>query len=331
MQVLYQAEGEERPSTWARTSHSQLAGYILFSVLFQTKSSLVWKSYTQKLRTIFQTNSSLVWKEKKWFCKTQIPNQIQIGLENFDDHCQCPETSKPNSGWFGKIIDWILSRVPPGGLIVTHLPLDILALLRGLSCPEDSKRSSFISVEHSSEYSVAHSFHLIIGYDHNSVWPAFWSKNRPTHPDHRNKRPRQPWSSHPPPDVCWYIWTICSFIWAWQLVPFPPVFQFLSAFPGQPFQLHLRLQMIAGLSLFYKRQNCCRWSPIFFLPFFGWSEVLPIHFSKDIHKFVSPSLSQIFISKFALKRCSSKTSDFARILTYLSVNLVLVCLSVFPF
>ena len=38
--------------------------YILFSVLFQTKSSLVWKSYTQKLRTIFQTNSSLVWKDK---------------------------------------------------------------------------------------------------------------------------------------------------------------------------------------------------------------------------------------------------------------------------
>ena len=40
-------------------------GYILFSVLFQTKSSLVWKSYTQTLQTIFQTNSSLVWKEKK--------------------------------------------------------------------------------------------------------------------------------------------------------------------------------------------------------------------------------------------------------------------------
>ena len=80
--------------------------YISFSVLFQTKSSLVWKSYTQKLRTIFQTNSSLVWKEKNWFCKTQIPNQIQIGLENFDDHCQCPENSKPNSVWFGKIIDY---------------------------------------------------------------------------------------------------------------------------------------------------------------------------------------------------------------------------------
>ena len=80
--------------------------YILFSVLFQTKSSLVWKSYTQKLLKIFQTNSSLVWKEKNWFCKTQIPNQIQIGLENFDDHCQCPENSKPNLVWFGKIIDY---------------------------------------------------------------------------------------------------------------------------------------------------------------------------------------------------------------------------------
>ena len=31
--------------------------------------------------SIFQTNNSLVWKEKTWFCKTQIPNQIQIGLE----------------------------------------------------------------------------------------------------------------------------------------------------------------------------------------------------------------------------------------------------------
>ena len=38
--------------------------YISFSVLFQTKSSLVWKSYTQKMRRIFQNNSSLVWKEK---------------------------------------------------------------------------------------------------------------------------------------------------------------------------------------------------------------------------------------------------------------------------
>ena len=43
---------------------AQDCSYISFSVLFQTKSSLVWKSYTQKLRMIFQTNSSLVWKEK---------------------------------------------------------------------------------------------------------------------------------------------------------------------------------------------------------------------------------------------------------------------------
>ena len=40
--------------------------------------------------------------------------------------------------------------------------------------------------------------------------------------------------------------------------PFPSVSQFLSAFSGQPFQLHLQLQMIAGLSLFYNRRNCCR-------------------------------------------------------------------------
>ena len=75
--------------------------YILFSVLFQTKSSLVLKSYTQKLRTIFQTDSSLVWKEKIDFARRRfqtnfrlvwkilmtivnvlkIPNQIQFGLE----------------------------------------------------------------------------------------------------------------------------------------------------------------------------------------------------------------------------------------------------------
>ena len=53
--------------------------YILLSVLFQTKSCLVCKSYTLKMRRIFQTNSSLVWIEKNWFCKTQIPNPIQIG------------------------------------------------------------------------------------------------------------------------------------------------------------------------------------------------------------------------------------------------------------
>ena len=90
-------------NTYERLLH---CSYISFSALFQTKSSFVWKSYIQKLRTIFQTNSSLVWKDKNWFYKTQVPNQIQIGLENFDDHCQCPENSKPNSVWFGKIIDY---------------------------------------------------------------------------------------------------------------------------------------------------------------------------------------------------------------------------------
>ena len=61
--------------------------YISFSVLFLTKSSLVWKNYTQKLRTIFQTNSSLVWKKK-------------LILQDTD--------SKPNSDWFGKFW-WPLS------------------------------------------------------------------------------------------------------------------------------------------------------------------------------------------------------------------------------
>ena len=43
-----------------------------------------------------------------------------------------PENSKPKSVWFGKIIDQILSRALLGGLIVTHLTLDILAPLRCL-------------------------------------------------------------------------------------------------------------------------------------------------------------------------------------------------------
>ena len=37
--------------------------YITFSILFQNKSSLIWKSYTQKNRRVFKTNYSLVWKK----------------------------------------------------------------------------------------------------------------------------------------------------------------------------------------------------------------------------------------------------------------------------
>ena len=91
---------------WTKSLKPLQCSYISFSVLFQTKSSLVWKRYTQKMRRIFQTNSSLVWKEKMEFCKTQIPNQIQIGLEKIDDHCQPHENSKPNLVWFGKIIEF---------------------------------------------------------------------------------------------------------------------------------------------------------------------------------------------------------------------------------
>ena len=114
------------------TSDSLHCSYILFSVLFQTKSSLVWKSYTQKLRRIFQTNSSLVWKEKKLilqdtdskpnsdrfgnFVKAlKIPNQIQFGLEISSTNANalvwfgkvtpknCVRFSKPIPVWFGKI------------------------------------------------------------------------------------------------------------------------------------------------------------------------------------------------------------------------------------
>ena len=60
--------------------------YITFSILFQNKSSLIWKSYTQKNRRVFKTIYSLVWKEKK-----------------FQDTYY-----KPNSDWFGKFW-WPLS------------------------------------------------------------------------------------------------------------------------------------------------------------------------------------------------------------------------------
>ena len=45
-----------------------------------------------------------------------------------------------NSVWFGKIIDRILSPAPLGVLIVTHLVLDVLALLRGLRGALASRR-----------------------------------------------------------------------------------------------------------------------------------------------------------------------------------------------
>ena len=56
-------------------------GYILNSVLFQTKSGLVWKSNSKNVVTNFQTKPSLVWKLK-------MLSQI----------------SKPNSVWFGNFL-----------------------------------------------------------------------------------------------------------------------------------------------------------------------------------------------------------------------------------
>ena len=51
---------------------------------------------------------------------------------------------------------------------------------------------------------------------------------------------------HPPTDVCWCIWTICSYL-SLTIIS-------LSLFLSTPF-------------LFYKWQNCCWWSPVFFLHF----------------------------------------------------------------
>ena len=70
-------------TVWIDHSANKKYSYISFSVLFQTKSSLVWKSYTQKLGTIFQTNS-----------------RKKLILQDAD--------SKPISDWFGKFW-WPLS------------------------------------------------------------------------------------------------------------------------------------------------------------------------------------------------------------------------------
>ena len=66
---------------WTKSLKPLQCSYISFSAPFQTKYRLVWKSNTQKMRRIFQTNCSFVWKEKNWSYKTQIPNQIQLGLD----------------------------------------------------------------------------------------------------------------------------------------------------------------------------------------------------------------------------------------------------------
>ena len=57
---------------------TKYCSYILISVRFQTKSSLVWKSDSKNVVIIFQTKPSLVWKLK-------MLSQI----------------SKPNPVWFG--------------------------------------------------------------------------------------------------------------------------------------------------------------------------------------------------------------------------------------
>ena len=87
------------------------------------------------------------------------------------------------------------------------------------------------------------------------------------HPDPWDQRPRRPWSPHPQTNVCWYIRTSCSFIWARQSVPFPlslsiPFRLFWLTFPA-PFATSDDRWSLT----FYNRRNCCRWSPIFFLPF----------------------------------------------------------------
>ena len=144
---------------WTKSLKPLQCSYISFSAPFQTKYRLVWKSNTQKMRRIFQTNSSLVWK-KNWFCKTQIPNQIQIGLEILMTIVKVLKI--PNQIQFG--LEKSLFEYSVGYRSVgwsshtfrwTSLHCSEVSVVH--SCPEDSKHSSFISVEHSSEYSVAHS------------------------------------------------------------------------------------------------------------------------------------------------------------------------------
>ena len=151
--------------------------YILFSALFQTKSSLAWKSFTQKLqfskpipvwfgkiktdfaRRRFQTKFRLVWKILMTIVNVlKIPNQIQFGLEK--------SLTKYSVEYCSEVS-------------VEH------------SCPEDSKHSSFISVQHSSEYSVAHSC-VISSWQTSRSTSLHCSENSTEH-----LRPRTSWHSSP--------------------------------------------------------------------------------------------------------------------------------------
>ena len=64
------------------------------SVSFSKPNSVWFGKVTPKNAKDFTNQFQFGLETKKMICKTQIPNQIQIGLEQFDEHCQRPENSK---------------------------------------------------------------------------------------------------------------------------------------------------------------------------------------------------------------------------------------------
>ena len=135
------------------------------------------------------------------------------------------------------------------------------------------------------------------GYDHNSFDLHFDTGTVPLIPILQIKDPNdhaplilQPMFVGTFEKFLVYLSSTISSLSPLSLNSFPP-----SLASGQPLQLHLRLQMIAGLSLFYNRRNCCRWSPIFFLPFWPVGSLIHSFFQRysqirqpilvtDIHK-----------------------------------------------
>jgi len=114
------------------------------------------------------------------------------------------------------------------------------------------------------------------GYDHN----AFWSKNRPPHPDPWNQRPRRPWCPHPQTDVCWYIWTKCSFIWAWQLVPFPLCLSITFRLPWPSFQAPFATSDDCWSLTFLQQTKLLPMKPYLFFAFLAGRKSDPFIFPK---------------------------------------------------
>ena len=77
---------------------------IFYSASFSKPNPVWFGKVTPKNCVRFSKPIPIWFGKKKIDFARRSPNQIQIGLENFDDHSQCAANYKPNLVWFGKII-----------------------------------------------------------------------------------------------------------------------------------------------------------------------------------------------------------------------------------